>query len=106
MTSALQATEFYVSVDVETSGPIPGEYSLLSIGACSVLQPRSSFYVELKPINDHVTEEAISIHRLSMERLAEGGEEPGEAISRFADWLAEQAPRRAASGLCSIQRRL
>ncbi|MFL1482375.1 3'-5' exonuclease, partial [Pseudomonas grimontii] len=25
--------ELYVSVDVETSGPIPGEYSLLSIGA-------------------------------------------------------------------------
>ena len=92
MTSALQATEFYVSVDVETSGPIPGEYSLLSIGACSVFQPRSSFYVELKPINDHFTEEAMSIHRLSMERLAEGGEEPGEAMSRFAGWLAEQAP--------------
>ena len=28
--------EIFVSVDVETAGPIPGEYSLLSIGACDV----------------------------------------------------------------------
>jgi uncharacterized OsmC-like protein len=26
--------ERFYSVDVETSGPIPGDYSLLSIGAC------------------------------------------------------------------------
>jgi uncharacterized OsmC-like protein len=26
----------YISVDVETSGPTPGDYSLLSIGACLV----------------------------------------------------------------------
>lgn len=28
--------ECFISVDVETSGPIPGEFSLLSIGACVV----------------------------------------------------------------------
>lgn len=28
--------EVFVSVDIETAGPIPGEYSLLSIGACDV----------------------------------------------------------------------
>jgi len=38
--------ELYVSVDVETSGPIPGEYSLLSIGACLVDQPATSIYLE------------------------------------------------------------
>ncbi|SSH65668.1 Uncharacterised protein [Klebsiella pneumoniae] len=26
--------EIFVSVDVEASGPIPGKYSMLSIGAC------------------------------------------------------------------------
>ncbi|MGB9037337.1 MAG: 3'-5' exonuclease, partial [Acinetobacter calcoaceticus] len=26
--------EIFISVDVETSGPIPGIYDLLSIGAC------------------------------------------------------------------------
>ena len=41
--------EIYISVDVETSGPIPGEYSLLSIGARSVGHPEQNFYSELKP---------------------------------------------------------
>ena len=29
-------SEVFISVDVETAGPIPGEYSLLTIGACDV----------------------------------------------------------------------
>ena len=66
--------EFYVSVDVEASGPIPGEYSLLSIGACSIFEPRSSFYVELKPLNNNFTEEAMSIHHLSLALLSEQAE--------------------------------
>ena len=37
--------ELYVSVDVETSGPIPGEYSLLSIGACLVAKHETSIYL-------------------------------------------------------------
>ncbi|RLA29121.1 MAG: 3'-5' exonuclease, partial [Gammaproteobacteria bacterium] len=35
--------EVYLSVDVETSGPIPGEYSLLTIGACDVSDPKQTF---------------------------------------------------------------
>ena len=31
--------DLFVSVDVETAGPIPGEYSLLAIGACLVDAP-------------------------------------------------------------------
>jgi uncharacterized OsmC-like protein len=30
----LPGDETYISVDVETSDPTPGDYSLLSIGAC------------------------------------------------------------------------
>lgn len=42
--------EVFISVDIEASGPIPGEYSLLSIGACMVDNPDESFYAELKPV--------------------------------------------------------
>ncbi|MGL1984483.1 3'-5' exonuclease, partial [Escherichia coli] len=28
--------EIFISVDIEASGPVPGKYSLLSIGACLV----------------------------------------------------------------------
>jgi hypothetical protein len=44
------AADTFISVDVEASGPIPGEFSMLSLGACLVGQPTTSFYVELKLI--------------------------------------------------------
>lgn len=89
----LTLTETYISVDVETSGPYPGEYSLLSIGACTLAVPRETFYVELKPVNRNQTPEAMSVHRLSMDRLAVHGLEPAQAVARFKDWLAALAPR-------------
>ena len=52
--------EIYISVDVETAGPIPGEYSMLSIGACVADNSDYSFYVELKPINDNADPAAFS----------------------------------------------
>jgi DNA polymerase III epsilon subunit-like protein len=84
--------EIYISVDVETSGPYPGKYSLLSIGACVVDNPYITFYIELKPISKAATEEAIAIHGLSLVELAERGLEPAEAMSRFEQWLVAQTP--------------
>ena len=88
----LTPKETYISVDVETSGPYPGEYSMLAIGACVVDDPDKTFYVELKPVNDHETEEAMAIHKLSLAELAERGLEPAEAMKFFKDWLAAQTP--------------
>lgn len=54
----------YVSVDCETAGPIPGEYSLLSIGASVVGDPETAFYAELDrrtepaPGNGRIRDEA------------------------------------------------
>lgn len=84
--------ETYISVDIETAGPYPGEYSMLSIGACTVSEPRSTFYVEIKPVNDNATDEALLIHHLSLLRLKERGLEPSEAMARFETWLLEQTP--------------
>ena len=48
MSATLTEREIFVSVDVETVGPIPGEYSLLSIGVCHVDEPTRTFACELK----------------------------------------------------------
>ena len=56
-----EETEAFVSVDVETAGPNPSQYSLLSIGACMVVDPQRSFYVELKPLDDQATESALAV---------------------------------------------
>jgi len=81
--------EIFVSVDVETAGPNPSQYSLLTIGACSVENSPRTFYVELKPLNDKITSEAYATHRLDMKRLAERGTQPAKAMADFDAWLSE-----------------
>jgi len=84
--------EAYISVDVETAGPNPGRYSLLSIGACLVTDPRRAFYVELQPVSDDALPEALAVSGLSLEELVERGLPPSEALARFEGWLAEEIP--------------
>jgi ribonuclease T len=79
--------EIFVSVDVETAGPIPGEYSLLSIGACDVDNESRTFACELKPLNRNADPKALEVTGLSMESLEQTGLSPDEAMRRFADWL-------------------
>lgn len=86
--------EAYISVDVETSGPIPGEYSLLSLGACMVCRPTVAFYVELRPISERAIPEALRVGSLSMTRLAASGRDPTEAMAEFRDWVTEAADAR------------
>jgi DNA polymerase III epsilon subunit-like protein len=84
--------ETLISVDIETAGPYPGDYSMLSIGACTLDEPRQTFYVELKPIHPASTPEALEIHGLSLQELEERGAAPREAMQRFAAWLVEVTP--------------
>jgi DNA polymerase III epsilon subunit-like protein len=80
--------EVFVSVDVETSGPIPGEFSLLSIGACNVFNPDKTFTCQLKPITNAFDPKALEVTGLSMEGLMKCGLEPHPAMSSFSQWLA------------------
>ncbi|OIN88263.1 DNA polymerase III subunit epsilon [Candidatus Beckwithbacteria bacterium CG22_combo_CG10-13_8_21_14_all_01_47_9] len=79
--------ETYISVDVEASGPIPGEFSLLSIGACVVTNTGQNFYSELKPLNDNFIAGAMEVNGLSLAKLKLEGEEPTAAMARFRHWI-------------------
>lgn len=79
--------EIYISVDVETAGPIPADYALLSIGACLVEEPSNSFYIELQPDREQISAEAMSIHGLTLDNLKSKGTPPREAMQAFADWV-------------------
>ena len=84
--------DVFISVDVETAGPHPGRYSLLSIGACLVSDPDLSFYVELQPVNDSATPEALAVTGLSLVELAERGLPPAEAMASFEAWVKTLTP--------------
>ncbi len=81
--------EAYISVDIEASGPIPGKYSMLSVGACVVGQNEISFYQELKPLNMSFVPEALRVSRLSLDHLVVAGVPPREAMHGFQTWVAQ-----------------
>jgi DNA polymerase III epsilon subunit-like protein len=86
------SSELYISVDVETAGPNPGNYSLLSIGACTVFEPFETFYVELQPVQEAFSLQALQISGLNMDELRQHGASPQQAMKEFADWLKRITP--------------
>jgi ribonuclease T len=85
--------EIYIVVDVEASGPNPGNYALLSIGACTLSEPQQTFYAELKPDAEGFTAEAMAVNQLSLEQLSNHGLPPAEAMLKFADWIQQVVPQ-------------
>ncbi len=81
--------ETFISVDIETSGPAPGRYSMLSIGACLVADPAKGFYVELKPTSLESVDTAQAIGGFTLQELQRDGIDPTEAMERFEAWVAE-----------------
>jgi ribonuclease T len=81
--------EVFISVDIEASGPIPGEFSMLSIGACDVYQPDVAFSCLIKPISEKFVPEALAVTGLSLEDARANGLTPEAAMAQFALWVEE-----------------
>jgi DNA polymerase III epsilon subunit-like protein len=74
-----QTREAYIVVDGKASGSSPGQYALLSIGACTLGESRQTFYVELQPDREVCRPEAMAVSGLSLEKLRTEGTPPVEA---------------------------
>ncbi|MDH5674425.1 MAG: exonuclease domain-containing protein [Myxococcales bacterium] len=96
--------DVYISADVETDGPIPGPYSMLSFGMVVAgsfdgerfVRPRAydrTFYRELRPISEAFEPEALQVNGLDRERLMREGAAPEVAMGEAAEWI-----RKVASG--------
>jgi len=82
----------YISVDVETAGPHPSHFALLSIGACVVYDLDRSLYLELQPDCPAYEPQALEISGLSLETLAQDGIPAEEAMRQFDVWLSANTP--------------
>jgi hypothetical protein len=98
-----KSREILVSVDIEADGPIPGVYSMLSLGAARVDGAGKDFYVELQPVSTQFVPEALAVSGLDREVLARTGVEPGEAMRRFRQWLSQSHARRCWRGWTRIR---
>src|SRR5260370_15158264 len=79
--------ERFISIDIETSGPIPGDSSMLSLGACVVGGKNDGFYTEIKPLNDNAAPEALKVSCLDLAQLAQSGERPEDTRTKLRDWV-------------------
>jgi Exonuclease len=106
-TMSTAKSDLYISADVETDGPIPGPYSMLSFGLAVVgsydghrFERRTSgsetFYRELQPISDHFQEEALAINGLDRDELVRHVVAPATAMEDAAQWVRQQAGDRKA----------
>ena len=92
----------YFSVDVETDGPIPGPYSMLSFAlvhagsfdGSAFQRPKSydlTFYKELRPISDRFELEALRVNGLDRQRLCREGDHPETALTEACRWVKKIA---------------
>lgn len=96
----MQGTDAYFSVDIETDGPIPGRYSMLSFGIvyagefdgkrfCEPSRLDRTFYRELRPISEEFQTEALAVNGLDRDHLCRVGLEPALAMREAATWIAQ-----------------
>jgi hypothetical protein len=81
-------------VDIESDGPIPGDYSMVCFGAV-IVEPglKRIFRGRLKPISDKWIPESLQVSGFSREETL-SFDEPSQVMSAFADWLASEAGSR------------
>jgi len=79
--------ELYVAVDVEADGPIPGPYSMLSLGMAVVGLQDQNFYTEIRPISDQFDVSALAVSGLDRERLIREAPGAESAMRSAAAWV-------------------
>jgi hypothetical protein len=90
--------DVYFSADVETDGPIPGPFSMLSFGLVlagsfdgeTFSRPDDyceTFYRELQPVSTEFQREALRVNGLDRERLVREGVDPMVAMTDAAHWV-------------------
>lgn len=97
-----EETDVYFSADVETDGPIPGPFSMLSFALVRAgsydgrrfVRPANydqHFYVELRPISDSFEPDALRVNGLDRDRLIATGTDPRIAMNQASEWIASQS---------------
>jgi hypothetical protein len=81
-------------VDIEADGPIPGDYSMVCLGAV-IVEPglKCTFYGRLKPISETWQPQALEVSGFTREETL-AFEEPKTVMEGFANWLRKNCQGR------------
>ena len=111
-----EGADVYFSADVETDGPIPGLFSILSFALVFAgtfdgerfirpLDYRCAFYSELRPISDGFDPEALRVNGLDRGRLSAEGKSPKVAMEEAGEWVTKVAGKGRPVLVCARKRR-
>jgi len=85
----------YFVVDVESDGPIPGDYSMICFGAVLVDKNLDkTFYGKIKPISEKYIPEALAISGFSREETLKF-DEPVNVLLEFEEWIKTNSEGRS-----------
>src|SRR5579859_8175140 len=90
----------YFSADVETDGPIPGPFSILSFALVyagsfdgkTFTRPKDfaqTFYAELRPISEDYEAAALRVNGLDRNRLCKEGRSPESVMTEASQWVKQ-----------------
>lgn len=84
----------YFVVDIESDGPIPGDYSMICFGAVLVNDSLDkTFYAQLKPISEQYVPDALAVSGFSRDETL-AFEDPKTAMLNFEAWIKEHSKGR------------
>lgn len=76
-------------VDIESDGPIPGDFSMISFGAVLVDDDlNTTFYGKLKPISERFIPEALAVSGHTREEVLLF-DDPKSVMEQFALWIKD-----------------
>ncbi len=83
----------WIMVDIEADGPIPGDFSMIEIGAV-VVDVRNQdlsrrFSANLRPVSEKFVPEALAISGITREQTM-GFEDPEKIMKNFAEWIVRE----------------
>jgi len=83
-----------IMVDIESDGPIPGDYSMISFGAVIVEEKLDrTFYGKIKPISEKWIPDALKISGFTREETLDF-DVPEVVMAQFSNWIKENSNSR------------
>lgn len=84
----------YIVVDIESDGPIPGDFSMVCFGAVIVDEHLDrTFYGKLKPISENFNPDALAVSGFSRAETLDF-DDPEEVMLKFEAWIGENSKGR------------
>jgi hypothetical protein len=76
-------------VDIESDGPVPGDYSMVCLGAV-IVEPGlgRTFHGLMRPVSERFIPDALAVSGFTRDQTL-AFEEPLAVMTRFRDWIAE-----------------